>query len=122
MDFSNYNKTAHLRGHIICYRVFPGGKERPGRGTDPSPPFSAVVMKEWSYTTNPPVGRTACTEPQCLYKGDLYLYLYTYRLKGLCSVLLQGKKFVESLFRRRRNRICVFKITHYNMCALQDTW
>jgi hypothetical protein len=21
------------------------------------------------------VGRTACTEPQCLYKGDLYLYL-----------------------------------------------
>jgi len=22
------------------------------------------------------MGRTACTEPQCLYKGDLYLYLY----------------------------------------------
>ena len=21
------------------------------------------------------MGRTACTEPQCLYKGDLYLYL-----------------------------------------------
>ena len=20
--------------------------------------------------------RTVCTEPQCLYKGDLYLYLY----------------------------------------------
>ena len=27
------------------YRVFPGGKERPGRKADPSPPFSAVVMK-----------------------------------------------------------------------------
>jgi hypothetical protein len=27
------------------YRVFPGGKERPGRDTDPSPPSSAVVMK-----------------------------------------------------------------------------
>jgi hypothetical protein len=26
------------------YRVFPGGKERPGRDADPSPP-SAVVMK-----------------------------------------------------------------------------
>ena len=21
------------------------------------------------------MGRTACTEPQCLYKGDLYLYI-----------------------------------------------
>jgi len=24
------------------------------------------------------MGRTACTEPQWLYKGDLYLYLYLY--------------------------------------------
>jgi len=28
------------------YRVFPGGKERPARDADPSPPSSAVVMKE----------------------------------------------------------------------------
>ena len=28
------------------YRVFLGGKERPGRDADPSPPSSAVVMKE----------------------------------------------------------------------------
>ena len=28
------------------YRVFPGGKERPGRDANPSPPSSAVVMKE----------------------------------------------------------------------------
>jgi hypothetical protein len=34
-----------------------------------------LVMKEQSYTSTPPMGRTACTEPQCLYKGDLYLYL-----------------------------------------------
>jgi len=27
------------------YRVFPGGKERPGREADPSPPSSAVVKK-----------------------------------------------------------------------------
>jgi len=32
-------------------------------------------MKEYSYTSTPPMGRTACTEPQCLYKGALYLYL-----------------------------------------------
>jgi hypothetical protein len=28
------------------YRVFPEGKERPGRDAGPSPPSSAVVMKE----------------------------------------------------------------------------
>jgi hypothetical protein len=28
------------------YQVFPEGKERPGRDADPSPPSSAVVMKE----------------------------------------------------------------------------
>ena len=27
------------------YRVFPGGKERPGRDADPSPPSSPVVKK-----------------------------------------------------------------------------
>jgi len=29
-------------------------------------------MREYSYTSTPPVGRTACTEPQCLYKGALF--------------------------------------------------
>ena len=28
------------------YRVFPGGKERPGSAVDPSPPSSALVKKE----------------------------------------------------------------------------
>ena len=28
------------------------------------------------------MGRTACTEPQCLYKGALYLYLYLYSPYG----------------------------------------
>jgi hypothetical protein len=38
-------------------------------------------MKEYSYTSIPPIGCTACTEPQCLYKGVLYLYL-TFKGKG----------------------------------------
>ena len=70
------------------YRVFPGGKELPGRDADPSPPSSAVVKKEYSYTSTPPMGRTACTEPQCLYKSTLYLYLLPYPeggpTKSLC--------------------------------------
>ena len=32
----------------------------------------------FTYTSTPPMGRTACTEPQCLYNGALYLYLYLY--------------------------------------------
>jgi len=65
------------------YRVFPGCKERPVRDADPSSPSSVVVMKKWSYTSTPPMGRTACTKPQCLYNGALY---FTY--SG--SVILDG--------------------------------
>jgi len=50
------------------------GKERPGRDADPSPLASAVVKKGQSYTSTPPMDRTALTEPQCLYKGALYLF------------------------------------------------
>jgi len=28
---------------------------------------------QYSYTSTPLMGCTACAEPQCLYKGDLYL-------------------------------------------------
>ena len=35
------------------YRVFPGGKVRPGRATDHSPPSSAEVLEEYSYTSTP---------------------------------------------------------------------
>jgi hypothetical protein len=57
------------------------GKEWPGHHADPSSPSSAVVMEGQSYTSIPPMGRMACTEPQCLYKGALYLYLYLSHIK-----------------------------------------
>ena len=67
---------------LLCngYRVFPGGKKRPGRDADPSPPSSAVIMKEQSYTCTPLMGRTVCTEPQCLYKGVIYFTLLYFTL------------------------------------------
>jgi len=40
------------------YRVFPGGKMRPGRAADHSPPSSAAVMEEQSYTSTHPLGHT----------------------------------------------------------------
>ena len=41
-----------------------------------------TVHFTFTYTSTPPVGRTACTEPQCLYNGALYLYLYFYSPYG----------------------------------------
>ena len=53
---------------------FPGVKSGRGVTVTTHHPSSAVVMKEQSYTSTPPMGRTACTEPQCLYKGALFYY------------------------------------------------
>jgi len=44
--------------------------------------LSACTKVRFTYTSTPPMGRTACTEPQCLYKGTLYLYLYLYSPYG----------------------------------------
>ena len=57
------------------YRFFLGCKEGPRGDADPSTSSSVVVIKEQSYISTPPIRCTACTEPQCLQKGALYLYL-----------------------------------------------
>ena len=49
-------------------------------GTWRWPPHPLLVP--WSRKSRaipllPPMGRTACTEPQCLYKGALYFYFYS---------------------------------------------
>jgi len=37
-----------------------------------------TVHFNFTYTSTPPMCRTACTEPHCLYSGALYLHLYLY--------------------------------------------
>jgi hypothetical protein len=59
------------------YRVFPRSKERPGRNAELSLPSSVVIMKEQSYTSTPAMGRTACREPQCLYKGAPNVFTFS---------------------------------------------
>ena len=73
------------------YRDFPGRKERPGRDADYSPPSIAVVKKGQSYTSTPSIGRTACTEPQCLYKGALHFYHFLPEMDE-CTVFLKQHK------------------------------
>jgi len=41
-----------------------------------------TVHFTFTYTSTPLMGRTACTEPQCLYNGALYLDLYLYSPYG----------------------------------------
>jgi len=77
---SLFSKWYHRSLTIMCilyngYPIFPGGKKRAGRDADPSLPSRALVKKEYSYTSTPPMGRTACTETQCLLRGALYLTL-----------------------------------------------
>ena len=56
------------------YRVFSGGKVRPGRAADHSPPSSAAVMEEYSYTSTHPLGHTGPVT------GSLYvLHVFTAR-------------------------------------------
>ena len=50
--------------------VFPGGKVQPGHAADCSPPSSAAVMEEQSYTSTHPLGHTRPVT------GSLYLYLF----------------------------------------------
>jgi hypothetical protein len=47
-DFSHLSRLAlgPTQPPVNGYRVFPGNKERPGHDAYPSPPSSAVVMKE----------------------------------------------------------------------------
>jgi len=45
-----------------------------------------TVHFTFTYTSNPPIDRTACTEPQCLYNGVLYLYLHLYSPYGPYSL------------------------------------
>ena len=52
---------------------FPGVKSGWGVTLTPHPLLVPLVMEEYSYTSTPPMGCTACIEPQCQYKGDLYL-------------------------------------------------
>jgi hypothetical protein len=45
----------------------------------------------------PPMGRTACTEPQCLYKGDLYLYHWLWKSRAIPLLSLWTVRPVQSL-------------------------
>ena len=52
--------------------------------------YRASVPVQYSYTSTPPMGRTVCTEPQCLYKGALYLTFIPYEEEETQNVDVLG--------------------------------
>ena len=61
-------------------------------------PLLPSVPVQYSYTFTPPMGRTACTEPQCLYKGALYLYLLYLCLRTGPLILCFWIQFILHIF------------------------
>jgi len=76
---------------LLCngYRVFPGGKERPGRDADPSPPSSAVGYERVELYIYSPYG------PYGLYRASLPVQGCTLPLPlpGDCFVVLVSVLF-----------------------------
>ena len=70
-----------------------------------------LVMKEYSYTSTPPMGRTACTEPQCLYKGALYLYLWSWKSRAIPLFPLWAVRPVQSLSACKRVHFTFYPFT-----------
>jgi hypothetical protein len=70
-DFPHLSRPA--LGHTQLPVQYVPGKERPGRDADSSTTDRVVDKEEKSYTSNTPMGRTACTEPQCLYSTAIPL-------------------------------------------------
>ena len=82
--------VAHTASIYDGYRVFSGGKVRQGRAADHSPPSSAAVMEEYSYTSTHPVGHTWPVT------GSLYMYLcFSLHVSFLVKCHLQTIKNIE---------------------------
>ena len=72
--------------------------------------YRTSVPVQYSYTSNPTTDRTACTEPQCLFNGALYLHLLPHHIRGFSSIrnLLSRNGVVTRihLLLHLMNRLC----------------
>ena len=55
------------------------------------------------------MGRTACTEPQCLYKGALYLFFYLLEEVYTCAIRLKKPGGINSNDEVTRQALCVLR-------------
>jgi len=67
---------AHPASCTMGTESFPGVKSA-GAWRWPLTPSSAVVKKEYRYTSTLAMGRKTCTEPQCLYRVQFTFTFYS---------------------------------------------
>ena len=101
---------AHTASCTMGAGSFPGVKSGRGVTLTPYPLLVLLVMREQSYTSTPPMGRMACTEPQCLYKGALYLFPET-KVKLILNI-----QFTKS------GGFNLFNLFTYLICLIYSTY
>ena len=81
------------------YRLFPGGKERPGRDADPSPPSALVKIVElYLYSPYGPYGLQRASVP---VQGFTLPYLPFMTLKSIQTLSVQSRAAMRSVLRMR---------------------
>jgi len=93
---------AHPASCTMGTRSFAGVKSVRGVRVTPHPLLVPWSWKSRAIPLIPFMGRTACTEPQCLYKGALYFYF---------TDIFSSIKNARSSFRRCQVQRC-FVLTH----------
>ena len=85
-----------------------------------------MVKNEYSYTSTPRMAWAACTQPQCLYNGALYIFTLQPNERGLtvegwgclttsCRYQQNAKTLLRGYmeFLTLRNVVCA---SRYNLC------
>jgi len=101
---------AHPASCTMGTESFLGVKSGGGVTLTPHPLLVPLVIKEYSFSSTPPMGCTACTEPQYLYKGEFYLLhegQYTFMIISR-SFLLRMINISDTSCRENQNTHFVF--------------
>jgi hypothetical protein len=104
-SLSNGNLLLVFQPPYRGFFFFSSGVKRPGHDVDHSPPSSAEVTNEWSYTSVPPI---------CLHGVDRDAFTF---LSFFFIVSLNGVSGTPNLFTRCHARvntvICIFRLSMY---------
>jgi hypothetical protein len=85
--------------------------------------FSLKSDKNRGYCTwGPPMGHTACTEPQCLYEGALYFYMKTdiHFWSHFAHFLIKWKMFQVKIVEKIKTHILCSVTFHQKLYCLWD--
>jgi len=106
------------------YRVFPGGKKRPGRDSDPSPPSSAVGRERvelYLYSLYGPYGLYRASVPVQGFTSSFFFFgtegredtqlrtfrVYVITVYSVTTLMVYGLWFMVYLICEMRSRVTI---------------